>query len=326
MITIEERSAIGVHHTSTSDAAWDGPANEARLRNDGDAGYYTRAFAWRDVEEDGSKKAHYKFIHHEVASDGAIGAANLRACSTGIAVLNGGRGGTTIPDSDRRGVWSHLAAHLRDGDREPPELASFQRSIERRHLGPDFSELRAEMDADSGTRRISWYAAVFDSLSEDLGGWRERISRRAFTKTLEEHDIRALFNHDPNLVLGRNKAGTLLLRTDNRGLRAEVLPPDTLYARDLVTMIERGDVSGGSIGFRTEKETWAIEENELIRNVQEVRLYDVSPVTFPAYPETEGTASVRAFDLDRIRAELERIKSSIPLALRRRQLELARLR
>lgn len=115
--------AIGVHHTETSDEAWDGPANEARLRLGEDEAYYRKAFAWQDPEGDAGTKAAYKFIHHAVSSAGEIGAANLTACSTGIGVLNGGRGGTTIPSGDRRGVYNHLAAHLRDADREPPELS-----------------------------------------------------------------------------------------------------------------------------------------------------------------------------------------------------------
>ncbi|WP_200853980.1 hypothetical protein, partial [Klebsiella pneumoniae] len=84
--------------------------------------YYRRAYAWRDPDADPSTKSAYKFIHHEVSEDGEPGPANLTACSAGIAVLNGGRGGADIPDSDREGVWRHLAAHLRDAGREPPEL------------------------------------------------------------------------------------------------------------------------------------------------------------------------------------------------------------
>lgn len=116
------KAAIASHSTETSGRRWDGPANEARLRTEESASYYRRAFAWRDEDGDAATKAAYRFIHHEVDGEGAVGAANLTACSSAIAVLNGGRGGTTIPDEDRRGVYNHLARHLRDGDREPPEL------------------------------------------------------------------------------------------------------------------------------------------------------------------------------------------------------------
>ncbi len=118
------KSAIGAHSTATTDAAWDGPANTARAESGQDAAYYRRIFAWQDPDGDPAVKSTYKFIHHMVAADGTPGAANIRGCTTGIGVLNGGRGGTTIPDGDRRGVWNHLARHLRDADVEPPELKS----------------------------------------------------------------------------------------------------------------------------------------------------------------------------------------------------------
>jgi hypothetical protein len=116
------KAALGSHSTATTDAAWDGPANEARARSGEGAAYYKRIFAWRDPDGDPAVKSSYKFVHHMVAEDGAPGAANIRGCQSAIGVLNGGRGGTTIPDSDRQGVWNHLAKHLRDADLEPPEL------------------------------------------------------------------------------------------------------------------------------------------------------------------------------------------------------------
>ncbi len=114
------KRAIPAHRTATSDAAWSGPANEASLPSE--ARRLRRAFAWIDEDGDADTKAAYRFIHHFTNS----GAASLVASSTGIAVLNGARGGTTIPDADRRGVWRHLAAHLRAGDREPPELRGYE--------------------------------------------------------------------------------------------------------------------------------------------------------------------------------------------------------
>ncbi len=81
-----------------------------------------RAFAWVDPDGDPDTKASYKFIHHEVGAGGAVGPANLKACTSGIGILNGARGGTNIPSSDRKGVWNHLAKHLRDADEDPPTL------------------------------------------------------------------------------------------------------------------------------------------------------------------------------------------------------------
>lgn len=115
--------AVGIHHTGTSDASWDGSANEKRLPTPMPESKARAAYAWIDQSaktDEGLPKSACKFIHHEVSADGNVGAANLTACSAGIAALNGARGGTTIPTSDRRGVYNHLAAHLKDANREPP--------------------------------------------------------------------------------------------------------------------------------------------------------------------------------------------------------------
>lgn len=122
-----EFTAVARHETATSDSSWDGPANEARLESPMTTSTAEDAYAWIDgdeVEDGEVTKSACKFIHHEVSSDGDPGAANIRACQTGIGVLNGARGGTTVPDSDKQGVYDHLAGHIRDAGLEPPELAS----------------------------------------------------------------------------------------------------------------------------------------------------------------------------------------------------------
>lgn len=120
-----EFTAVAPHDTSTSDGPWDGPENESRLPSPITVAQARDAYAWIDndrVEDGELPKDAARFIHHEVSSDGTPGAANLTACSTGIGVLNGARGGTTIPNADVQGVYDHLAAHLRDADQEPPPL------------------------------------------------------------------------------------------------------------------------------------------------------------------------------------------------------------
>ncbi len=110
------------HRTDTTDDPWDGPMMEARVP--ADEAHLMASHAWRDDAGDPDAKASYKFGHHVIATDGEVGAASTRACSNGIAVLNGGRGGANIPDADRPGVHDHLAGHLEDAGRDAPPLAS----------------------------------------------------------------------------------------------------------------------------------------------------------------------------------------------------------
>jgi hypothetical protein len=112
---------IRSHSTDTSEAPWNGSRNQTRL-GDADQKTLRRACAWSDCDGDPSNKSSYKFIHHEVSKEAGVGAANVRACTNGIAVLNGARGGAAIPPGDRKGVYNHLARHVRDAGKEPAEL------------------------------------------------------------------------------------------------------------------------------------------------------------------------------------------------------------
>ena len=113
-------------------------------------------------------------------------------------------------------------------------------------------------------------------------------------KSLDTDDIRALFNHDPNYVLGRNKSGTLELREDEQGLLVRIKPPNTQWARDLQVSIERGDINQMSFGFTVEEDEWRSEDGYDVRELRKVKLYDVSPVTYPAYTATD--VGVRAME------------------------------
>lgn len=295
----EYRTAIPVHHTATSEAAWD--AGSMMQRCSGAANLRAMC-AWMDQAGDPESKSSYKFPHHEVADNGDVGPANLAACSAGIAALNGGRGGSSIPESDRRGVYNHLATHMRDADREPTALRSPLLDVEQRRAFP-ITELRVD---DSGDQpRITGYAAVFEQLSEPLGmlglNFREKIAKGAFDKVLKSKpDVRALFNHDPNHVIGRTTAGTLRLAEDSKGLSVEIDPPDTTFARDLMVSMKRGDISQMSFGFTVEKDTWEEgNKGEQTRTINVVRrLVDVSPVAFPAYTQTSVTARSLGWALD----------------------------
>lgn len=134
---------------------------------------------------------------------------------------------------------------------------------------------------------ISGYAIVFNKLSEDLGGFREQVAPGACTRAIKEDDIRAAFNHDPNFILGRNKAGTLQLAEDNKGIRFTIDPlPDTQWCRDLQVSIGRGDINQCSFKFSTIKDAWDNSTKNVVRTLEDIRLFDVSIVTYPAYPQT----------------------------------------
>ena len=152
--------------------------------------------------------------------------------------------------------------------------------------------LPVEEGPESGNT-LAGYAAVFNADSEDLGGFVETIDPAAFNRSLAAGaDVRALINHDSNLVLGRSTSGTLRLSTDEIGLRFEVDLPETSYARDLKVSMERGDISQCSFMFQVVKDEWVSRDGIARRRLLDVDLMDVSVVTFPAYPQT--TAGVRA--------------------------------
>ena len=190
--------------------------------------------------------------------------------------------------------------------------------IERRTFAVKRLEIRKQA---AGPGTIAGHAAVFNSLSVNLGGFREKIDPGAFKRTIKESDIRALFNHDANQVLGRNKAATLRLTEDEQGLAIEIDPPDTQAARDLTVLIERGDVSQMSFGFRTITDRWETQGGEQIRTLEEVELFDVSPVTFPAYPDTD--VAMRAEIAAEGQAKLQSQPEGRAIAALNRELDLA---
>jgi uncharacterized protein len=182
-------------------------------------------------------------------------------------------------------------------------------TIQRRYLPRGGKPVTVHERADGAMPLITGYAAVFYR-KDDPGtefelypGVRERIMPSAFTKAIQSNDVRALFNHDTAIVLGRSAAGTLRLFVDERGLRYEIDPPDTQAARDLVQSIRRGDITGSSFAFLPRATTWREDGPTTFLEREEVELFDVGPVTFPAY--AGATTGVRhAGDLDSVRAEI----------------------
>jgi HK97 family phage prohead protease len=174
--------------------------------------------------------------------------------------------------------------------------------IERRDFAfEEENELIVESRAD-GRAAIIGYAAVYNRLSLDLGGFREEILPGAFDKILSRQrgksDVVALFNHDSNIVLGRSSSGTLELSSDDKGLRYVVTPP--VSRADVLELIQRRDVRGSSFAFTVESKNESFrtgEDGKAIRQIREVSgLYDVGPVLVPAYPATSASVAMRSYE------------------------------
>lgn len=173
--------------------------------------------------------------------------------------------------------------------------------LERRIVTFGRCELRAGDETAAGEKRTLFvgHAAVFNKLSDDLGGFREKIDPGAFADALDG-DVRCLLNHDANLLLGRTTSGTLRLSEDKKGLAVENDLPDTSYARDLEVLLERRDLTQMSFGFRVAKDgdSWETGKDGVpIRTLHKVELFDVSPVSFPAYPQTTADVRKRAAEI-----------------------------
>ncbi len=159
-----------------------------------------------------------------------------------------------------------------------------------------FCETKLEVRQVEGVKVIEGHAAVFNTLSLPMFGFVESIRPGAFTDTISEDDVRALFNHDINIVLGRNMAKTLELSEDDKGLRYVITPPDTSAARDLVKSLERGDVSQSSFSFGTLDDKWTTVDGQEQREIIKAKLFDVGPVTFPQYPQADSGVASRGHD------------------------------
>ena len=170
-------------------------------------------------------------------------------------------------------------------------------------------------ESGDGPSRIVGRAVPYGELSVDLGGWREVIVAGAFGI---EGDIRSLWQHDSALVLGRTAAGTMMLSADERGVHTDITPPNTTWAQDAMVSLKRGDVSSFSFGFVVEEDNWVVTGKEVVRQVLRGQLLEVSPVTFPAYPQTSAQVRDHAAALRGQPAQPE-IKSDADQRVRDRQ-------
>lgn len=192
--------------------------------------------------------------------------------------------------------------------------------MERRAFVLEDLELRAD---EGAAPALSGYAAVFNSRSENLGGFVEQIAPGAFAETLRTADVRLLLNHD-GLPLARTKSGTLTLSEDARGLKfaADLEPADPDVQR-LVPKMRRGDLNQMSFAFQTEIDEWDWSAKPPVRTLKQVRLFEVSVVTFPAYARTSAKVRSLVADAERTAETDAETALAAAVAMRRRRLQLA---
>jgi len=207
---------------------------------------------------------------------------------------------------------------------------------EYREFEMDMLEVRAA-EGEDAPKKIIGHGAVYNKLSDDLGGFRELFEPGSFADSIKVDDIRSLRDHTPTYILGRRKAGTLELQEDERGVYYEVAMPETSYADDLIVSIERGDVTGCSIIFQVDGEKgerwfmegkevekleafiamWDGKRHKIERHINKARMYDIGPVTFPAYPQTDIKArslvEVAGLDSDLLGTALVKSQRGMPL-------------
>lgn len=164
-----------------------------------------------------------------------------------------------------------------------------------------------ERSRDNSAGRFTGHAAVYKQRTAigdpTRGGFIEQIAPGAFDRALsEDQDVRFLVDHDPSRVLARTASGTLSLSSDRRGLVVDADIADTSVGRDLRVLLERGDISQMSFGFIVTRDEWAMQKDgPELRTIHDVDLFDVSAVTFPAYPQTD--AAIRAAGAVEIRKQ-----------------------
>jgi Escherichia/Staphylococcus phage prohead protease len=183
------------------------------------------------------------------------------------------------------------------------------RDIEKRTYFFQNARSREAARSSNSAGTIEGYAALFNTLSVELGGFREQIARGAFSDSIQRDDIRLLLNHNADLLLGRNTSGTLSLREDSRGLAIRADLPTTTLAQDLIVLLDRRDITQMSFAFVVLLDRWAMVNDEPQRTLLKVRLFDASIVSFPAYKETSVGVSSQEGDWDwRHEHELKRRK------------------
>lgn len=159
-------------------------------------------------------------------------------------------------------------------------------------------------ELEDGGLHFEGYAAVFNSRSEDLGGFTEVVAPGAFKRSLQSrNDVKLLFDHNPANVLASTRAGTMTLSEDARGLKVVASLAPTTLGRDISVLIKRGDIDSMSFGFSVIRDSW--NDNGTERTLNSVRIMEASIVSWPAYKGTAGTVSVRGSDRIAKRADVD---------------------
>ena len=193
--------------------------------------------------------------------------------------------------------WANKLVRQMDAE----DNRSADMSMERRDFEyADEDKLVVEQRSD-GTYVIRGYAVMYNRLSVPLGGFRERIMPGAFDEVLKRSedrvDLVSYFNHDANIMLGRESSGTLRVWSDDRGVGFEVNPPKS--REDILELVSRGDVKGASFTFQLRGpngESWVEEDGMPIREVRSASIYELGPVVQPAYPETSVSVAKRSLE------------------------------
>ncbi len=154
---------------------------------------------------------------------------------------------------------------------------------------------------DGETPKIVGYAAVFNSLSHDLGGFREQIIPGAFSGAIAEgKEILAMLHHDPKLTIGRRSRGTLTLQEDSKGLRVEITPPNNTLGKDTIESVRRGDLSGMSFRFGGAKDDWGRDSAGRVRTIKSFgNVPEVTLTPIPAYEATSAELRDKLAALDK---------------------------
>lgn len=183
--------------------------------------------------------------------------------------------------------------------------------------------IEVRTDEEGETKGLTGYAAKFNEESKPLRDWWgdefvEVIAPGAFKNSLENNTIKALYNHNPDYVLGSTKSGTLRLEEDEIGLRFDLDLPNTQIANDLYEGVKRGDIDGVSFGFRVKEDKWTEVKMDdgwkTIRTLREIDLIEISPTAFPAYEQTEvDCRSLAKIKEKRRKEEIENLLLEIDL-------------